>query len=64
MARTTEEDYVFVTRAERGCASVVGRQGGRQELRLGPDCLRFLGLVLHEFMHTLGPQPFRLPPRF
>jgi hypothetical protein len=50
--RTAEEDFVQVIRDNRGCASPVGRQGGRQMLYLGDFCS--LGNAIHELGHTIG----------
>jgi len=36
-----------------GCSSMVGRQGGRQQLSLGEGCLE-VGIAVHEIMHSLG----------
>ncbi|EWY36963.1 hypothetical protein N825_22895 [Skermanella stibiiresistens SB22] len=44
-------DYVeFVPGS--GCASAVGRQGGRQEIIVGPGCTT--GNLIHEIGHTVG----------
>uniref|UniRef100_A0A1L8DQ68 Metalloendopeptidase n=1 Tax=Nyssomyia neivai TaxID=330878 RepID=A0A1L8DQ68_9DIPT len=56
--RTTQTDYVYVTRSGSGCFSSLGRVGGRQTLNLqnntpGNGCWRF-GTVVHEFIHALG----------
>jgi len=49
---TTEKDYVRIVRDNRGCASLVGRQGGAQQLMLGDFCT--VGNLIHEFGHTVG----------
>jgi meprin A len=36
-----------------GCHSFFGRQGGRQIINLGPNCVRAY-IVQHEFMHAMG----------
>ena len=50
--RTTETDFVFLRRVDSGCASHVGRQGGRQDLILADRCS--LGNVIHELGHAAG----------
>ena len=49
---TNQKDYVSIVRDNRGCASLVGRQGGRQILMLGDFCT--VGNLIHEFGHTVG----------
>lgn len=44
-------DYV-VFRGGGGCASTVGRKGGRQDVILGPGCTA--GNCIHEIGHTIG----------
>jgi hypothetical protein len=51
VARTTQADFLFFTDLG-GCFSSVGRQGGRQELSLGPNCTT--GNAIHEIGHTVG----------
>ncbi|CAG7816301.1 unnamed protein product [Allacma fusca] len=46
-------DYVDVTNEPRGCFSNLGRQGGRQQLNLGPGCT-IVAIIQHEFLHALG----------
>lgn len=50
--RAGETDFLFIKRDQRGCASMVGRQGGMQELILGDFCTR--GNIIHELGHTVG----------
>ena len=50
--RTVEDDYVYFRRVGSGCASHVGRRGGRQELILADTCS--LGNVIHELGHAAG----------
>lgn len=50
--RTDETDFLFIKRDNRGCASMVGRQGGMQELILGDFCTR--GNIIHELGHAVG----------
>ena len=40
------------------CFSSVGRRGGKQLLSLGKGC-KYVGVVMHEFMHALGKDTFR-----
>ena len=35
------------------CYSIVGRDGGRQDISLGYGC-RTKGIAIHELLHTLG----------
>lgn len=50
--RTNETDFLFFKRDNRGCASMVGRQGGMQEIILGDFCTR--GNIIHELGHAIG----------
>ncbi len=51
VARTTERDFIrFVTGG--GCASFVGRRGGRQDILLAPGCST--GNTIHEIGHAVG----------
>ncbi|MDK2413534.1 M12 family metallopeptidase, partial [Aphanizomenon sp. 202] len=53
--RTNEDDYVRITSDDSGCHSSVGRKGGRQSMNLeSPNCLKRIGTVEHEMLHTLG----------
>lgn len=49
--RSGEGDYLCFIPADV-CDSPVGRQGGRQEIRLAPGCDR--GSAIHEIFHTVG----------
>jgi hypothetical protein len=50
--RTNQTDFLLIKRDQRGCASMVGRQGGMQELILGDFCTT--GNIIHELGHTVG----------
>lgn len=50
---THERDYIDI-QPKSGCWSYLGARGGRQTVSLqSPDCLR-VGVIAHEFMHSLG----------
>ncbi|XP_034042933.1 low choriolytic enzyme [Thalassophryne amazonica] len=50
---THQRDYIDI-QSKAGCWSYLGARGGRQTVSLqSPDCLR-VGVISHEFMHTLG----------
>ena len=51
--RTHERSYISVFKGS-GCSSSVGRQGGMQRLKLGPNCASNLGVIIHELMHAIG----------
>ncbi len=49
--RTNEQDYIkFVYKS--GCWSMVGRQGGEQEISIGSGC--GFGAAVHEICHAIG----------
>ncbi|XP_065649630.1 hatching enzyme 1.2 isoform X3 [Hydra vulgaris] len=50
--RTTEPSYISFIR-DVGCYSLIGKQGGKQDISLGQGC-GYKGIALHEIMHTLG----------
>lgn len=50
--RTDQPDYLAFKRDNRGCASLVGRQGGEQPIILGDFCTR--GNIIHELGHAIG----------
>lgn len=50
--RTSETDFLFFKRDQRGCASMVGRRGGMQAIILGDQCSR--GNITHELGHAIG----------
>ena len=55
--REGESDYVRVKRVENGCSSKVGRQGGRQEIKIKEwdgDTWCSTGSIAHEFLHAAG----------
>ncbi|WP_250481286.1 M12 family metallopeptidase [Caballeronia sp. GAOx1] len=49
--KTDEPDWVFFTKSS-GCATSVGRQGGKQAIFLGDACTK--GNVIHEIGHSVG----------
>ena len=53
LARTSETDYIFLTKGD-GCSSHVGRLGGLQKLTVGDDCLQYPGIAIHELIHAVG----------
>lgn len=50
--RTSEADWIAFVPVAEGCASHVGRQGGRQEIWLSDACSK--GNVIHEVGHAVG----------
>ena len=50
-ADNNHKDYVVFAPGS-GCASSVGRRGGRQQVVLGPNCTK--GNCIHEIGHTVG----------
>ena len=52
--RSNQRDYIlFTSHSGDGCTSYVGRQGGSQEITLGPGCNN-IGIIIHEVCHALG----------
>lgn len=50
-----DTDYLYITNANTGCWSSVGRIGGRQEMNLqSPGCTTLIGTSIHEMMHAVG----------
>ena len=47
-----DDDYIRIF-AGGGCASMLGRQGGRQHLTLASGC-HSMATIMHEFTHALG----------
>ena len=47
-----DDDYIRIFNGG-GCASMLGRQGGRQHLTLGNGC-HSMATIMHEFTHALG----------
>ena len=50
--RKDEKDFMQIVKGKR-CSSLIGRQGGVQNVELGPRCNE-KGTILHELMHTIG----------
>jgi hypothetical protein len=50
--RTSQDDYVRFQDGD-GCSSMVGRQGGRQDVNLALGC-NSTWIVAHEILHALG----------
>ena len=52
--RVDEEDYIYFqdNGAGGGCSSYVGRNGGRQKIKIPDWCKK--GSIIHEIMHALG----------
>ncbi|GBO08509.1 Astacin [Araneus ventricosus] len=50
--RTNERDFIRIFYGN-GCWSIIGRNGGRQDLSLGYGCA-YVGLVVHELGHAIG----------
>lgn len=48
-----DADRIQVVQGTGGCSSPVGRIGGRQTLRISPNCA-VRGTVIHEFSHAIG----------
>ena len=49
-----ERNYIwFTSYTNDGCSSYVSRQGGSQEIMLGPGCNN-IGIIIHEIGHALG----------
>ncbi|XP_004519841.1 zinc metalloproteinase nas-13-like [Ceratitis capitata] len=54
-SRSSERDYIVITRDNTGCWSSLGRLGGRQVVNLQSTlCFRYYGTPMHELMHALG----------
>lgn len=62
---TIEPDFVVVTGGLNACKSKIGRQGGKQVVKLikpgGNGCFS-KGKILHEFVHLLGFHHFQRSP--
>ncbi|XP_061580479.1 hatching enzyme 1.2-like [Cololabis saira] len=51
--RTHQRDYMEI-KPKSGCWSYLGSRGGRQSVSLqNPDCME-VGVIAHQFMHSLG----------
>lgn len=51
--RRREGDYVYITMFQQGCYSYIGRDGGSQQLNLGPGCWHKT-TIIHELVHAIG----------
>jgi len=52
VARDAQEDYVHFWHGQDACHSDTGRQGGKQFVKLLPNC--GVPVIIHELGHTLG----------
>ncbi|KAL1468095.1 hypothetical protein MTO96_041705, partial [Rhipicephalus appendiculatus] len=52
VVRKRQRSYLSIIR-EDGCSSVVGREGGAQNVSLGTHCL-YQGIIAHELLHAAG----------
>ncbi|KAK6644309.1 hypothetical protein RUM43_000576 [Polyplax serrata] len=50
--RTQQRDYIYILKGS-GCSSLVGRNGHKQQVSLGPGCV-YKGVIIHELMHATG----------
>jgi hypothetical protein len=50
--RTNQPDFVQFVRVTNGCASMVGRQGGAQQMVIRDECAT--GNIIHELGHAVG----------
>ncbi|CAG7838462.1 unnamed protein product [Allacma fusca] len=47
-------DYIHFMKHSKHCFSHVGRQVGRQDIYMAPNCLKTTGTTLHETLHAIG----------
>lgn len=54
--KSTQADYITITKTGTGCNSAVGKAGGNQKLSLDDGCLSksYVGIAIHEMMHAIG----------
>lgn len=53
--RSSEGDYILFMPVARGCSSnSIGKKGGKQVIKLSPNCQRRHGTILHEIGHAIG----------
>lgn len=48
----TDTDFIRFLNVTEGCASPVGKQGGANEIEIGPGCS--FGNITHELLHSIG----------
>ena len=52
-ARVNEQDYINIIN-QSGCWSLVGRQGGKQDISLASIGCLYRSTIKHEIIHSLG----------
>ena len=52
-ARGNEQDYINIIN-QSGCWSLVGRQGGKQDISLASSGCLYRSTIKHEIIHSLG----------
>ena len=54
VAQSYQFDYISFIKSDSGCNSKVGRDGGRQYIRLTDSCAHHNASIMHEIGHALG----------